>query len=242
MMRTEEAVSASIWLANVGRLTRTAKINSDTAIERTVRTVLYLLRNRFLQIRCINFVMCPPRLLRWWKRALWFVRYPAWLRADKYTLVEPINGVDESLRAGVVRDHDDRLVKLAIELCKQEQDFFRRFGVQVAGRFIRHQNRRVGDNGTRDGDALLLPARKLPRIMVHAVCQTDRLKSGCDVSLAFGFAQMRQEQGQFDIFKCGQDGKQIVKLKHEANVPRAPCCQRAFVHRGNFLGTDHNAA
>ena len=84
-------------------------------------------------------------------------------------------------------DHDDRLVKLAIELCQQEQDFFRSFGVQVAGRFIRHQNRRVGDDGTRDCDALLLPARKLPRIMRHAVCQTDRRKSGFDVSLSFGF-------------------------------------------------------
>src|SRR5258706_10866681 len=86
------------------------------------------------------------------------VRHPALLRADKYTLVETINGVDESLRAGVVRDHDDRLVKLAIELCKQEQDVFRRFGVQVARRFIRDQNRRVGDGGTRDCYPLLLPA------------------------------------------------------------------------------------
>src|SRR5437867_707540 len=219
-MRTEEAVSASIWLAKVGRLTRTAKINSETAIERTVRTVLRLLRNRFLKIRRVNFVMVPPRLRRWWQRDPWFGRHPALLRADKYTLVETINGVDESLRAGVVRDHDDRLVKLAIELCKQEQDFFRRFGVQVAGRFIRHQNRRVGDNGTRDGDALLLPARKLPRIMFHAVCQTDRLQRGFDVRLAFGFAQMRQEQGQFDIFTCGQNGNQIVKLKQDRKSTR----------------------
>src|SRR5260370_7279203 len=67
-MRTEEAVSASIWLAKVGRLTRTAKINSETAIERTVRTVLRLLRNRFLNIRRVNFVMFPPRLLRWLQR------------------------------------------------------------------------------------------------------------------------------------------------------------------------------
>src|SRR6266446_10509353 len=242
MMRTEEAVSASIWLAKVGRLTRTAKMNSETAIERTVRTVLRRLRNRFLKIRRVNFVMFPPRLLRWWQRDPWFVRHPALLRADKYTLVETINGVDESLRAGVVRDHDDRLVKLAIELCKQEQDFFRRFGVQVARRFIRDQNRRVGDNGPRDCDALLLPARKLPRIMFHAVCQADGLKSGFDVSLSFGFAQMRQEQGQFDIFKCGQNGNQIVKLKHQANVPRAPRCQLAFVHRGNLFVADHNAA
>src|SRR5258705_4480699 len=158
-MRTEEVVSASIWLEKVGRRTRIAKINSETAIERTVRTVLRLLRNRFLKIRRVNFVMFPPRLLRWLQHDPWFGRHRALLRANKYTLVETINGVNESLRAGVVRDHDDRLVKLSIELCKQEKDFFRRFGVQVAGRFIPHHNRRVGDNGTPDCDALLLPAR-----------------------------------------------------------------------------------
>src|SRR5262245_25477577 len=137
MMRTEEAVSASICLAKVGRLTRTAKINSETAIERTVRTVLRLLRSRFLNIRRVNLAMAPPRLLRGLQRDPWCGRHAARLRAYEYTLVETINGVDESLRAGVVRDHDDRLVKLAIELRKQKQDLFRRFGVQVARRFIR---------------------------------------------------------------------------------------------------------
>src|SRR6266481_5712618 len=71
-MRTEEAVSASIWLAKVGRLTRIAKINSETAIERAVRTVLRLLRNRFLKIRSVNCVMFPLRLPRWLQRDLWF--------------------------------------------------------------------------------------------------------------------------------------------------------------------------
>src|SRR4029434_3458863 len=104
MMRTEEAVSASIWLAKVGRLSSTAKINSDTAIDRTVRTVLRRLRNRFWKIRRVNCGMVPPRLRRWWQRDPWLGRHPALLRADKYTLVEPINGVDESLRAGVARD------------------------------------------------------------------------------------------------------------------------------------------
>src|SRR5437899_9056177 len=58
MMRTEEAVSASIWLANVGRLTSTEKIKSDNAIERIVRIVLRLLRSRFLKISVRYFVIC----------------------------------------------------------------------------------------------------------------------------------------------------------------------------------------
>src|SRR5260370_2481060 len=122
MMRTEEVVSASIWLAKVGRLTSTEKIKSDTAIERTVRMVLRLLRSRFLKIRRVNFFMFPPRLLGWLQRDPWFGRHPALLRADKYALVETIDSVDESLRAGVVPDHADRVFILAIELCNEEQD------------------------------------------------------------------------------------------------------------------------
>src|SRR5207244_11870051 len=60
MMRTEEAVSASIWLAKVGRLTRTAKMNRETAIERIVRIVLRLLRVRFLKTNNANFVILSP--------------------------------------------------------------------------------------------------------------------------------------------------------------------------------------
>src|SRR5260370_2653256 len=59
MMRTEDVVSASIWLAKVGRLTSTEKIKSDTAIERIVRIVLRLLRRRFLKIRVRYFVIFP---------------------------------------------------------------------------------------------------------------------------------------------------------------------------------------
>src|SRR5260370_2544091 len=58
-MRTEEVVSASIWLAKVGKLTSTEKIKSDTAIERTVRIVLRLVRSRFLKITVRYFVIFP---------------------------------------------------------------------------------------------------------------------------------------------------------------------------------------
>src|SRR3989475_7515106 len=104
MMRTAEAVSASIWLANVGRLTRTAKMNRDTAIDRMVRTVRRFLRNRFLNSRRVNLVMLPPRLLGWVQRDPGCGRHPTLLRADKYAPVETINGVTESLGPGAVRD------------------------------------------------------------------------------------------------------------------------------------------
>src|SRR6267142_7194182 len=235
--RISEHLVGKCWQTHQNRKNKQRHGNRKTGEDSSALVAQQVLEDQEYEL-CHVF-LC---LLRWSQRDSGVGRDPALLRADKYPFVETINGVDEPLRAGVVRDHDDRLEKLPIELCKQAQDVFRRFGVQVARRFIRDQNRRVGDNGARDRDALLLPARKLPRIMFHAVCQTDRLKGGVDVSLSFGFAQMRQEQGQFDIFKCGQDGNQIVKLKHQANVPRAPRCQLAFVHRGNVFFADHNAA
>src|SRR5438046_10050416 len=113
MMRTEEAVSASIWLANVGRLTRTANMNSATAMERIVRRVLRMVRSRFLNIRRVNLAMAPPRLLRGLQRC---GRHTARRRAYEYNLLETINGVDESLRAGDVPEHDQRPETLAIGL------------------------------------------------------------------------------------------------------------------------------
>src|SRR5258706_4818747 len=59
MMRTDEVVSLSIWLAKVGRLTSTEKIKSDTAIERIVRIFLRLLRSRFLKISVRYFIIFP---------------------------------------------------------------------------------------------------------------------------------------------------------------------------------------
>jgi hypothetical protein len=60
MMRTEEVVSASIWLAKVGRLTSTEKIKSTTAIERIVRMVLRLLLRRFLRTSLRYFITASP--------------------------------------------------------------------------------------------------------------------------------------------------------------------------------------
>src|SRR5258707_15838784 len=59
MMRTEEVVSASIWLAKVGRLTSTEKIKSETAIERIVRIFLRLMRSRLLKTSVRYFVIFP---------------------------------------------------------------------------------------------------------------------------------------------------------------------------------------
>ena len=49
-----------------------------------------------------------------------------------------------------------------------------RAGVEVAGRLVGQQDRRVVDERPRDGHALLLAAGQLVRVMVRPLLQADR--------------------------------------------------------------------
>ena len=66
----------------------------------------------------------------------------------------------------VVRDHHDRLAVLAVERLQQVEDFVARLAIEIARRLVAEQQRRVGDDGARDADALLLAARELARIVL----------------------------------------------------------------------------
>ena len=58
--------------------------------------------------------------------------------------------------ARIVRDHHDRLAVVPVERLQQGQDLVARFAIEVAGRLVAQQQRRVGDNRAGDADALLL--------------------------------------------------------------------------------------
>ena len=79
-------------------------------------------------------------------------------------------------RVRIVRDHDDGLAVLAVERLQQVEDLVAGLAVEVAGRLVAEQQRRVGDDGARDADALLLAAGELPRIVLRAVGEPDDLQ------------------------------------------------------------------
>ena len=64
-------------------------------------------------------------------------------------------------RLRIVRDHDDRLLELAVEPLQQIERLLRVLRVEVTGRLVGDDDGRVGDDGTRDRDALLLAAGEL---------------------------------------------------------------------------------
>ena len=74
-----------------------------------------------------------------------------------------------TLSSWIVGDHNDGLFEFPVQFFQYSQNLFRRVRIQVPGRFIRQQQSRVCNDGTSDGHALFLPARKLARVVCHAV-------------------------------------------------------------------------
>ena len=74
-----------------------------------------------------------------------------------------------------VGDQNDR-PPFGVQLLEQRQDFVAALGVEGAGGFVGENHRRVVDQGTSDGDALLLAAGKFGRSMIGAIAETEPLQ------------------------------------------------------------------
>src|SRR3989454_7262339 len=92
---------------------------------------------------------------------------------------DPVAHVHDAVGVGggfrIVRDHDDGLSQLLVQLTQHLQHNFRIPGVQVAGGLIRQDDLGLVDDGASDGHALLFPAGKLGRAMAQAIAQTEHL-------------------------------------------------------------------
>src|SRR5436190_12538763 len=75
---------------------------------------------------------------------------------------------------GLVRHEHDADAALDVQLLKDAHHLDAGARIEVAGRLVGEQQRRVVHERARDGDALLLPARELIRMMVDAVAEADR--------------------------------------------------------------------
>ncbi len=125
-------------------------------------------------------------------------------------------------RMRIVSDHDDRLSLITIQSLEQAQNFITGFAVEIARRLIAKEQRRIRDNGASDPDTLLFPTRKLSREMSGAVLQTDDFQRGLNVLPPLPLREMRKQQRQLDIALRAEHGEQIIELKDQSDMPRAP--------------------
>src|SRR5262245_56246846 len=74
----------------------------------------------------------------------------------------------------IVRDHEDRRTR-AVDAVEELHDPDGRVGVEVPGRLVADEERRMVHHRARDRDALLLSARELLRTRAHLVRETDEV-------------------------------------------------------------------
>ena len=82
---------------------------------------------------------------------------------DDVAVGEEEDAVGDRRRAGVVSDHHRRLACFLDCQAKQFEDLTARLRVEVAGRLVREDDRRLGDERAGNRDALLLSAGELGR-------------------------------------------------------------------------------
>src|SRR5438874_241147 len=109
-------------------------------------------------------------------------------------------------------------------------------------RLVSEQQRRIRDDRPRDRDALLLSARELPRVVLLAIGQPDDAERRHHVLAALFLGERGQQQRQLDVLERRQHGNQVVELKDEADVARAPRGQRAFREAADLGAADANRA
>jgi hypothetical protein len=104
---------------------------------------------------------------------------------------------------------------------EQVEDAVGALPVEVARRLVAQQEGRIGDDRPRDRDALLLPARQLPRKWTP-VRETDHVEGRLHVLAPLAARERGQQQRQLDVAIGREDRDQVVGLEHEADVPGAP--------------------
>ena len=139
-----------------------------------------------------------------------------------------------------MRGHDDTDGKLGRGAAQEIENEIAGGGIEIAGGFIGKEQPGTVDESARDGDALLLAARKLMGEALREVLQLDPteafLREGA------GFRVMGEEQRQFHIFDGGEGVEELKRLKDEADFFAAKTGKLSVVEAGCRLAIDQNFA
>ena len=101
-------------------------------------------------------------------------------------------------------------VALLIEAFEKRHDLFAGFGIEVTGRLVGQDDRRIVDQGAGDGDALALPAGEFVRLVRQRGRPARRRRSAwARPLLAFLRIDPGVDQRQLDIPQAGGAGRRL---------------------------------
>ena len=119
--------------------------------------------------------------------------------------------------ARIVRDHADRRAA-AVQLAKQLHHRFAVRRIEVTRRLVGEEDERIAGDGAGDGDALLLTAGELRRIVLHAVAHAHALERIGDALLALGRRHAAVRERQLDVLVDREIADQVERLEDEADL------------------------
>ena len=120
----------------------------------------------------------------------------------------------------VVRDHDDRLVILLVQLAEHIKHDLRIFRVEISGRLVGQDYSGIVDDRPCQSDALLFAAGKLQRLVRHFVFELEQPQN---LATSFRIAAIAGMDffGELQISLSRQGRKQIEPLKDKADLSPA---------------------
>ena len=131
--------------------------------------------------------------------------------------------------AGVVRHQHQRGSFALVERDQQFQHMLAVLRVEIAGGLVGQQNRRTHHERASQGDALLLAAGKLDRVMIAAIEQADAFEQFARALGTVDAIAAGQFIRQQNVLFSGQCGQQMIGLKHEADFAAAQQRHAVFV-------------
>src|ERR1044072_2875751 len=120
-------------------------------------------------------------------------------------------------KTGVVRYHADG-GSAVMQLFEERHDSLAVARVEVTRRFVREQDRRLARESARDGDTLLLAARKLAGQMLGAVAHADALQRFEHETFPVARTHPAIGQRELDVLINGEIADQVKALEDESDL------------------------
>ncbi len=160
---------------------------------------------------------------------------------DDRAVAQQHHAVGERSHLGVMRHQYDREPAAAIEPLQGGHDVERSFGVEVPGRLVGEEDRRVVDQRARHRDALLLAARQLVGMAALATGQAEYRQHFRGPRGALRYIA-RVEKRQLDVFQRARARQQVETLEDETDTPAADAREVRLTQQGHVHAFEQVAA
>ena len=142
---------------------------------------------------------------------------------------------------GLVRHEHDRVAG-AVQAIEERHDLDAGFRVEIPGRLVGQENRRIVDQSPGDGDALSLTAGQLVRAVVHARAQFDLVERSLGALDTVSLGDAGIDQRQLDVVQRGRARQQVEGLEDETDLLVADARQLVVVHLADLFAVEEVGA